>query len=288
MSRLDDTFRRLRADGRTGLVTYVTAGDPDLERTAVILRALQDAGADVIEVGVPFSDPLADGIVIQRAVDRALAAGVTLSSTLQLIGRLRDELTVPIILFSYANPLLRMGLPQFATRAAEAGVDGVLALDLPIEEWDTLRTELARAAIDPIFLLSPTTTMERIRRAAATGRGFLYAISRLGVTGEREAVPTSARDLVARIRSVTDLPVALGFGISRPEHLTEVGRWADAAVVGSGLVRVIEETGGAPVLRQRVLEYVQWLRGTSETATARPAASGAGPAGSAAASDRPA
>ncbi len=261
MSRLGDTFARLRAAGTPGLVTYVTAGDPDLDRTAGILRALDRAGADVLEVGVPFSEPLADGPVIQRATERALAAGSTLPKVLDLLASLRSTLRAPVVVFSYANPILRFGMERFAARAAEAGVDGVLVLDLPIEEAGEFRDLMAARAIDTILLLSPTTSDERLRRAAELGSGFLYAISRLGVTGVRDELADGAEAIVRRIRAVTDMPVALGFGISRPEHVREVGRWADAAVVGSALVNVIAEAGASPDLESRVEEYVRWLKG---------------------------
>jgi len=260
MSRLAQAFARIRGRGEPGLVTYVTAGDPDLPRTGEILRALDRSGVDVLEVGVPFSDPLADGPVIQRATERALAAGTTLTGVLDLVAGLRGSIAAPIVLFSYANPILRMGAEAFADRAAQAGVDGVLALDLPIEEAGEFRGLLAERGIDTILLLSPTTSDARLRQAAALGGGFLYAISRLGVTGARETLADGAREMVARIRSASDLPVALGFGISKPEHVREVGRWADAAVVGSALVSVIAEAGASPDLVPRVEEYVRWLK----------------------------
>ena len=260
MSRLAKTFERFRRDERTGLITYVTAGDPDLARSGEILRALDRAGADVLEVGVPFSDPLADGPVIQRATERALAAGSTLGGVLDLIASVRQEIAAPIVIFSYANPLLRMGIDRFAARAAAAGVDGVLALDLPIEEANEFRTTLASSGIDTIFLLSPTTTDARIRKAAELGRGFLYGISRLGVTGARDQVASGAQALVGRIRACTTLPIALGFGISRPEHVAEVGTYADAAVVGSALVSLIAEASGSPQLIERVESYVRELK----------------------------
>ena len=268
MSRFTDTFDRLRADGRTGLVTYVTAGDPDLPRSREILLALDRAGADVLEVGVPFSDPLADGPVIQRATERALAAGTTLPRVLDLVADIRPHVAAPLVLFTYANPVARLGFPTFARRAAAAGVDGVLTLDLPIEEADELHGELERAGLASIFLLSPTTTTERIRRAATLGRGFLYAISRLGVTGARDTVASGAAALVARIRRETDMPVALGFGISSPAHVAEVGRFADAAVVGSALVSVIAEHGAAADLVPEVERYIRWLKGAESPAPA--------------------
>jgi tryptophan synthase alpha chain len=241
-------------------VTYTTAGDPDLPRSAEILKALDRAGADVLEVGVPFSDPLADGPVIQRAAERALAAGGSLRAALSLIEGVRRSVSAPIVIFSYANPLMRMGVGEFARRAASAGVDGVLVLDLPIEEAGEFRDVMASADLDTIFLLSPTTTDARIRRAAELGRGFLYGISRLGVTGARDSVAPGAEALVRRIRVHTRMPVALGFGISRPEHVAEVGGYADAAVVGSALVSLIAEAIGSPRLIEQVEGYVRSLK----------------------------
>ena len=258
--RIAATFSRLRAGKTPGLVTYVTAGDPDLPRTEGILRALDRAGADVLEIGVPFSDPLADGPVIQRATERALVSGTTLARVLDSLERLRPDLRAPVVVFSYANPILRFGAERFADRARAAGVDGVLVLDLPIEEADSFRNMLAARRIDTILLLSPTTTDERLRKAASLGSGYLYAISRLGVTGARDRLADGAQEMVQRIRRASDLPVALGFGISKPEHVREVGRWADAAVVGSALVSVIAEAGASDDLERRIEEYVRWLK----------------------------
>jgi tryptophan synthase alpha chain len=266
---LTQTFARLRSDGQPALITYATAGDPDLDRSAEVLLALDRAGVDVLEVGVPFSDPLADGPVIQRATERALAAGGSLRSALALIERVRPRLTASIVVFSYANPLLRMGIPAFAERAAAAGVDGVLALDLPIEEAGSFREALAARELDTIFLLSPTTTDARIAKASELGRGFLYGISRLGVTGARDSVASGAEALVRRIRRFTDLPVALGFGLSRPEHVAEVGAYADGVVVGSALVSLIAEAGASPDLPLRVEAYARSLKDACRRATRR-------------------
>lgn len=260
MSRIEERFARVRASGRPGLVTYVTAGDPDLPRSAAILQRLDQAGADVLEVGVPFSDPLADGPVIQRATERALAAGVTLAGVLDMLKSIRPTISAPVVIFSYANPILRMGLETFVQQAQAAGVDGVLTLDMPPEEGETFRTAFAGAGIDTIFLLSPTTTVERIRKASELGSGFLYGISRLGVTGVRDTVDDSARELADRVKAETSLPLALGFGISRPEHVRAIGQWADAAVVGSALVKVIAEHGQSAGLLDEVERYVRWLR----------------------------
>ena len=260
MSRLDETFARLRAEHRTGLVAYVTAGDPDLARSAEVIRAVDRGGADVIELGVPFSDPLADGPVIQRATERALAAGTTLAKVLDLAAGLRAEVAAPLVLFTYANPMVRMGITAFARRAREAGIDGVLVLDLPPEEAGEAREAFVAEGLDTIFLLSPTTSVARIRRAADLGGGFLYGISRLGVTGARADVADSAESLAARVRAETTRPLALGFGFSRPEHIRAVGQWADAAVVGSALVQVVADHAGNPDLGGEVERYVRWLR----------------------------
>jgi tryptophan synthase alpha chain len=260
VSRIEARFTHLREASKTGLVTYVTAGDPDLTRSAEIIKRLDRAGADVLEIGIPFSDPLADGPVIQRATERALAAGANLRNVLGMLKTIRPGISAPIVIFSYANPILRMGLDAFVTDARAAGVDGVLTLDMPPEEGETFRTAFTRAGIDTIFLLSPTTTVERIRRASELGSGFLYGISRLGVTGVRDTMDDSARELAMRVKPETRLPLALGFGISRPEHVRAIGQWADAAVVGSALVKVIAEHGETPALLDEVERYVRWLR----------------------------
>ncbi len=260
MSRLAGTFDRLRRTGRPGLVTYVTAGDPDAETSEQILIALARAGADVIEVGVPFSDPLADGPVIQRASERALAAGMTLRGALDLVRRIRMSIDTPIVLFTYANPVVRMEPRAFATAAANAGVDGVLILDYPVEEAEPLRAPILEAGLDPIFLISPTTSDARIEKSNALGRGFLYVISRLGVTGVRDHLSNEVDALVARVRAHATLPIAVGFGISTAEHVRQACRIADAAVVGSAIVNVIAEHGRTNGVAERVSEYVRSLR----------------------------
>ena len=260
MSRLAETFARLRSTRRPGLITYVTAGDPDVETSERILVALARAGADVIEVGVPFSDPLADGPVIQRASERALAAGMTLRGTLDLVRRIRMSIDTPVVLFTYANPVVRMEPSAFAKAAAKAGVDGVLILDYPVEEAEPLRAPILEAGLDPIFLISPTTTDARIEKSNDLGRGFLYVISRLGVTGVRDELSRDVDALVARVRAHATLPIALGFGISTPEHVRQACRVADAAVVGSALVSVIAEHGRTDGIVERVSDYVRSLR----------------------------
>jgi tryptophan synthase alpha chain len=260
MSRIQAAFEQLREQRRAGMVTYVTAGDPDADTSAQILIALANAGADILEVGVPFSDPLADGPVIQRATERALASGMTLRGTLDVVRQVRRAVNTPIVLFTYANPVVRMDPAVFARNAKEAGVDGVLILDYPVEEAEPLRAPLIEAGLDPIFLISPTTTDERIRRSAELGRGFLYLISRLGVTGVRDSLATDVSALVQRVRAQSSLPVALGFGISSPEHVAQACASADAAVVGSALVNVIAQHGASPDVADRAGEYVRWLK----------------------------
>jgi len=257
----------LRTQGRTAMGLFLTSGFPDPASTGPILDALVAGGADVVELGMPFSDPLADGPVIQRASERALRAGMTLSGVLDLVGEVRHELRAPIVLFTYANPVVRMGVDAFASRAAAAGVDGVLVLDLPLEEARETRDVFVEAGLDPIFLVSPTTTPERIALADALGRGFLYVISRLGVTGARATVAEGAGELAARVRASARLPIALGFGLSQPDHVKAVGAFADAAVVGSALVDRIA-TSGRDELARDVEQYVRWLTGRAEGADA--------------------
>jgi tryptophan synthase alpha chain len=242
MSRFTRTFERLKSEGRTGLVTYITAGDPSLVRTRELLPALVRAGADVIEIGVPFSEPLADGPVIQRATERALKAGATLDKVLTVVEEVRPSIDVPLVLFTYVNPVARMGFERFTARAARAGIDGVLTLDLPIEESDEFRGLLDKAGLDTIFLLSPTTTPERLARAAALGRGFLYGISRLGVTGARSTLPPDLPATVARLRKAAALPICVGFGVSTPDQAKAVAKLADGVVVGSALVKAAEKS----------------------------------------------
>jgi tryptophan synthase alpha chain len=257
MSRLEEAFG---SPCRRRLITYSTAGDPDGETSARILVAVARAGAAVLEVGVPFSDPLADGPVIQRATERALAAGMTLRGTLDLVRTVRKSVDTPIVLFTYANPVVRMDPEVFARTAKAAGVDGVLILDYPVEEAEPLRAPMMAAGLDPIFLISPTTTDARIRRSGELGRGFLYVISRLGVTGVRDRLSADIAGLVARVRAQSALPVAVGFGISSPEQVAEACASADAAVVGSALVNVIAEHGKSGDVAERAGEYVRWLK----------------------------
>ena len=243
MRRIRSAFAAARTAGRPALVVFAEAGDPDLATTARLLPALAAAGADVLELGIPFSDPIADGPVIQRAHERALASGTTLSSALGLLtGLRRDGFEAPVVLFSYANPILAMGEEAFAARAAAAGADGVLVTDLPPEEGKGFSAILKKAGLDPVYLVAPTSSDGRLRRAAALSRGFVYLVSRAGVTGARAELPGDLAPLVARVkRQVVRLPVAVGFGLSTPEQVTAVGRLADGAVVGSAVVSRMEE-----------------------------------------------
>jgi tryptophan synthase alpha chain len=240
-SRITKRFEELSAAGELGLVAYLTAGDPTLDASERIILAAAEAGADVIELGVPFSDPVADGPVIQRASERALQSGTTLAGVLDLATRLRARTEVPLVLFSYFNPLLQMGLEKFAQAAHAAGIDGVLVTDLTPEESLEYREIIRAQALDTIFLGAPTSTDARLAAIAECSSGFLYLISRTGVTGTRESLPEELPALVRRARRVTKLPIAVGFGISLPEHVSVLGGIADAAVVGSALVAQVEQ-----------------------------------------------
>jgi tryptophan synthase alpha chain len=255
VSRIGDRFAKLRAEGGKAFVAFVTAGDPSLDRTADLAPELEAAGVDVLELGVPFSDPLADGPVIQRASERALARGVTLERVLDTVRRIRRRSQIPLLLFSYFNPLFRYGLDRLTAAAREAGVDGVLVTDLPPEEADGWLDKARAADLDTVFLAAPTSPDERLRRVAEASRGFVYAVSRTGVTGEREALSYDARPLVRRLKQLTDEPVALGFGIARPKQYRAAAEVADGVVVGSALVRFLEEHPQGDLGAQ-----VRWLK----------------------------
>jgi tryptophan synthase alpha chain len=246
----------LGSAGELGLVAYITAGDPSLEATHNFVLALAEAGADVIELGVPFSDPLADGPTIQRASERALKSGTTLHGVLELVRQIRRTSQVPLVLFTYFNPILQMGLEKFAEAAAQAGTDGVLVTDLTPEESEDYRRILHAQHLDTIFLAAPTSDDERLQKISACSSGFLYLISRTGVTGAKDALPEDLPGLLRRVHKFTQLPVAVGFGISLPGHVSVLGGLADAAVVGSALVSEIEKASSveaaAVALRERV------------------------------------
>src|SRR5258708_1299032 len=241
LSRISKRCAELRASGELGIVAYITAGDPSLDATLKFVLALAEAGADVVELGIPFSDPLADGPTIQRASERALKAGATLAGVLDLVRRIRQSSEVPLPLFRSYNPILQMGLETFACAASEAGADGALATDLTPEESDHYRRVLAAHHLDTVFLGAPTSTDDRLEKIAACSSGFLYLISRTGVTGQKDALPADLPALLRRARTVTQLPIAVGFGISPPRHVSVLGGLADAGVVGSALVSEIEK-----------------------------------------------
>jgi tryptophan synthase alpha chain len=259
VSRIRDTFLALKGSGRGGFIPFITAGDPDLATTELLLIELGAAGADIIELGVPFSDPVADGEVIQRASERALRNGVTLRDALTCIARAKQRIDVPIVLFSYFNPLLQFGEDRLASEAKKAGVDAVLVTDLIPEEGQFWIETLHQHHLDPIFLVAPTTSDERLPRIAQQVRGFIYAVSRAGVTGARDEMTHDAEALVRRMRAVSDLPIAVGFGVSTPEQVREVWRFADAAVVGSAIVREIEKLAASPNLVKRIGEFARSL-----------------------------
>lgn len=240
MSRISYAFRLARDRGRPARIPFLMAGDPDPSVTIDLCRALERAGADIIEIGVPFSDPLADGPTIQRAAGRAIARGIDLAGALDLAAGARREVGSAIVLFTYYNPVLRMGEETFVRRAADAGLDGVLVTDLPLEEGGSLRAGLERNGLDPILLLAPTSNRDRIERTAAEARGFLYLISRTGVTGARGNLPDGLEEWIGRVREATALPLAVGFGISSPGQVSAIGRIADGVVVGSALVASVE------------------------------------------------
>jgi tryptophan synthase alpha chain len=259
MSRIAKTFEDLKVSGRKGFIPFVTAGDPDRETSIEIALALARDGADIIELGVPFSDPLADGPTIQASSQRALEVGITVADVIDLVRNFRNSSSVPIVLFTYLNPILRYGVEKLAFEAAEAGVDGVLITDAVDAEAFDLSEHLARYEIDLISLIAPTTSEKRLERIAQNARGFLYAVSRAGVTGTSDQNSEAAEALVARARKYTDKPVAVGFGISTREQVEDVWRYADAAVVGSAIVKVIENSIGMGNTVAKVEDFVARL-----------------------------
>ncbi|HEY7518170.1 MAG TPA: tryptophan synthase subunit alpha [Methylomirabilota bacterium] len=259
-SRIDETFGTLRERGERALVVYVMAGDPSLTETRRLVVEAERRGADIVELGVPFSDPLADGPVIQRAGTRALRAGTTLARVLELVATLRAEVRLPIVLFTYYNPVLAFGLKSFARTAVDAGADGVLVPDLPYEEADPLRAEAEPAGLDMVQMVAPTTPPARAKTLARASRGFIYLVSLLGVTGERRAVPPDLEAQVRTVRAVTTKPICVGFGVSTPEHAATVGRIADGVVVGSAIVRTIEEHTGTAGMVKHVGDFIAALK----------------------------
>jgi tryptophan synthase alpha chain len=267
--RIARRFRELADASQLGLVAYITAGDPSLAATEKIVLAAAEAGADVIELGVPFSDPVADGPTIQRASERALRSGTTLAGVIGLVEKIRAQSDVPLVLFTYFNPILQMGLEKFAKAAALAGADGVLATDLTPEEAEEYRSTLQAHGLDTVFLAAPTSTDARLALIAHVSSGFLYLISRAGVTGAREALPPDLPALVRRTRKFTSLPIAVGFGISLPTHVTVLGGIADAAVVGSALVAEIEKASTVEAAAVAVGERIRVLKSAACTGVSR-------------------
>jgi tryptophan synthase alpha chain len=259
-TRIARRFEELRSRGELGLVVYLTAGDPLLDATRRFVLSMAEAGADVVELGVPFSDPIADGPVIQRASERSLKSGTTLAKVIELVREIRHESAVPLVLFSYFNPVLQMGLERFADSAAAAGADGVLITDLTPEESAEYRAVVSSRGLDTVFLAAPTSTDERLTRIAACTSGFLYLISRTGVTGAKDALPEDLPALIRRARRVTQLPIAVGFGISLPVHVSVLGGLADAAVVGSALVAEIERAASVDSAERALAERIAALK----------------------------
>jgi len=259
MSRLEEAFRAAKRDKRAAFVPYVTAGDPSLERTVDIAHALVRCGADVLELGVPFSDPVADGLTNQRAAERALAAGTSLAGVLAAVKVLRQGLDVPIVLFSYANPIVRYGIEEFTRDASDAGVDGVLFTDVPVEEMSLFEEPLAAAGLDPIMLVTPTSDRQRMKATARFGSGFLYLVSRTGVTGVQRDLDAELEANVRAARRASKLPVAVGFGISTPEQVAQVAALADGVVVGSAIVSRIGALGDCDELADEIERFATTL-----------------------------
>lgn len=260
MSRIEERFRALRARGEKALVPFVTAGDPDLPTTEALVVELSAAGADLVEIGVPFSDPIAEGPTIQRASERALRGGTSLRRILELVERLRPRVEVPLVLMGYTNNLLALGERAFAERAAAVGVDGVIAVDLPPEEGESLFGELRLRGVDPILLAAPTTRPARLALLAKETRGFLYFVSLTGVTGARKVLSETLEREVRAVRTVSDVPVCVGFGVATPEHARDLARFADGVVVGSALVDRIEAAASPALAVEAASHFVAALK----------------------------
>ena len=259
MGRIADGFTKLKLEGKKGFIPFITAGDPDLATTEKLLVTLAQSGGTLIELGVPFSDPMADGPVIQRASERALKNNFGLQDILDVVARARKQIDIPIILFSYYNPLFQFGLKHLAESAKDAGLDGVLVTDLSPEESGEFERELRACDLDMIFLVAPTSTDERLKLIAERASGFIYAVSRAGVTGTRETVSADAEKLTNRVRKFSELPVAVGFGISNAAQVADVHRYADAVVVGSAIVAEMERLGNSPDLVKHIGEFLTGL-----------------------------
>ena len=259
-NRIDRAFARLKAQGRKGLIPFIAAGDPSLETTVALVQEFEARGADLVEIGVPFSDPLADGVVNQRAYQRALAAGASLNRVLDLVATIRRHSEVPIVLMSYVNPIHRFGLEQFPHAAREAGVDGLILSDCPPEEMNGFLKSLRSAGIHPVLLVAPTSPDRRIALISACGGGYIYYVSLRGVTGPRDQLPIDLKDGIRRIRAITEMPLAVGFGISTPSQARAVATLADAVIVGSAIVATIEASQGSPDAIARAGRFLADLR----------------------------
>jgi tryptophan synthase alpha chain len=260
MTRIGRLFDCLKQEKRKGLIAYLTAGDPTPDRTAALVAAMVRGGADLIELGVPFSDPIADGPVIQRAGERALKAGTTLATVLEIARQIRETSEVPMLLFTYLNPVLRYGLERLAADAAAAGIDGCLLTDAGVEEAESYVAAMHRHGLDTVFLAAPTSTARRIKLVVQYSTGFVYLVSRTGVTGERESLSASVTPLIQAVRAATDLPLAVGFGISKPEHVAELGSQVEAVVVGSAFVRLIEQNADNASLEIQLESFTRELK----------------------------
>jgi tryptophan synthase alpha chain len=259
MNRIDARFEALRKRGETAFIPYVTAGDPSLDATAALVLELEKAGSDIIEFGIPFSDPIADGKANQEAAQRALLNGVTLHDVVALVKQLRDKTQIPILLFTYYNPVLAYGVEALAADARDAGVDGILCVDLPPEEAGDYKRCMDAAGIATVFLIAPTSTDERVRLIAGQSTGFIYYVSRTGVTGVRQDLESATGGMVERIRAHSDKPVCVGFGISTPDQAREVAGYADGVIVGSAIVGMVGELGDRPDMPARVGAFVRSL-----------------------------
>ncbi len=260
MNRIDRCFLELRSRGEKALVCFLTCGDPDIDTTARLTKGIVEAGADIVELGVPFSDPLADGPSIQASSYRALQAGATVARVFDCVREIRRDCEAPIVLMTYYNPVQKYGLERFAADAASAGADGVIMTDLPPEEAGDWKLAADDAGLATIMLVAPTSTKDRIERAAKMASGLIYCVSRTGVTGARSEVPAELRELIASIRTASDLPVVVGFGISEPEHVRQVTSFADGAVVGSALVNVIATHTTSGDIVERAKSFVASMK----------------------------
>ncbi|MEO7649876.1 MAG: tryptophan synthase subunit alpha [Bryobacteraceae bacterium] len=259
-TRISKLFETMRREGRKGLIAYITAGDPTPDRTPALVEALERGGADLIELGVPFSDPIADGPVIQRAGYRALKAGTTLAGVLDIAARIRQRSEIPLLLFTYLNPVMRYGIEKLAADAKSVGIDGCLLTDTSVEEAGAYIGFMRAAGLDTVFLAAPTSTGRRLRLLAEYSTGFVYLVSRTGVTGERQTLSGSVKPLIEAVRKVTSLPLAVGFGVSTPDHVAELGKQAEAVVVGSAIVSLIERCAGSASLERELESFIRELK----------------------------